>query len=488
MDSRLLGLGRRSERLSLGERDLARYPPGQQWVPGHWESTDEGSQWVAGYWTALEQANADFLPQPPDPLLESPGVAPNANNVYVPGTWVWQSRYLWRPGFWIPFRLGWVWIPAHYVWTPAGYIFVDGHWDYPFANRGLLFAPVVIARGYWNQPSWFYRPYYAVSDAFLLGCLFVQPRTTRYYFGDYFDPRYNRLGFVSWVDFRIGSQFYDPNLNYYRWQYRNNPSWMRDLRQVYVARQNGELPRPPRTLVAQNTFVQNNRNAIANNFQKINVSNVTNIANVTALASLTQVKEQGVALQKVTANDLSRARKGVQQFRNLAQERAKVEARVKSQGSPLAGGSAGRAVRVALPTLKTMSRSNTTVKGMPPLPSIPNPRAHEGAAERTGKLTELVNPRGTRTDGSQPRAEEEHPRKPSNKEPGHPAPEHPAKAEEHKPREEGKPKPAAEHKPGSPPPRGSETKKPEPKGPPPRQEPKKESQEHKPSKEKPPDK
>ena len=240
--------------------------------------------------------------------------------------------------------------------------------------------------------------------------------------------------------------------------------------------------------MAQNTFVQNNRNAIANNFQKINVSNVTNIANVTALASLTQVKEQGVALQKVTANDLSRARKGVQQFRNLAQERAKVEARVKSQGSPLAGGSAGRAVRVALPTLKTMSRSNTTVKGMPPLPSIPNPRAHEGAAERTGKLTELVNPRGTRTDGSQPRAEEEHPRKPSNKEPGHPAPEHPAKAEEHKPREEGKPKPAAEHKPGSPPPRGSETKKPEPKGPPPRQEPKKESQEHKPSKEKPPDK
>jgi hypothetical protein len=476
-------------------------PPGQQWVPGHWETVDDGSQWVAGYWAPLEQATAEFLPQPPDPIQESEGVAPNANNVYVPGTWVWRDRYLWRPGFWMGFRPGWVWIPAHYVWTPAGYIFVDGHWDYPFANRGLLFAPVVFAPGYWNRPNWYYRPYYAVSDTFLMGALFVRPFYASYYFGDYFDPRYNRLGFSSWVDFRIGDRFYDPNLSYYRWQNRSNPSWMRDLRQVYVARQNGDLPRPPRTLLQQNTFVQNNRNIAVNSFRNTNITNIRNITNVTALASLPQVKQQGVGFQRLTADQVTRERKDAQRFRSLGQDRAKLEARVRSQGSPLTSGNETTGpVRMDFPGLKATTKPSAAVRGAPPLPNIPNPRPHDAATEGTRRPAETINPRGTRTGAGEER------KNMPGKDAGRPAPERPARPEPRgetiKPRDEGK-APPSPAKPKPPPPETRKAPPPEPKkappsesksGPPPRAGESKKAPppEHKPApkpnKDKPPDK
>jgi hypothetical protein len=489
-------------------------PPGQQWVPGHWEAVDDGSQWVAGYWTPLEQATAEFLPQPPDPIQESEGVAPNANSVYVPGTWVWRDRFLWRPGFWMAFRPGWVWIPAHYIWTPAGYIFVNGYWDYPFANRGLLFAPVVIASGYWNRPGWFYRPFFAVSDTFLVGALFVRPFYASYYFGDYFDPRYTRLGFSSWVDFRIGNRYYDPNLSYYSWQHRNNPSWVRDLRQVYIARQNGDLPRPPRTLVQQNTFVRNNRNVTINNFRNTNITNVKNITNVTALASLPQVKQQGVSFQRLTADQVTRERKDAERFHSLVQERAKVEARVRSQGSPLSGGSEAKGpVRVDLPALKATTKPSVAVKGVPPLPNIPNPRPHNAATERTRRPTETINPRGIQTDRGRTGEERRNaPGRDAGRPIAEPRREIKPTPDQHreinKPRDEGKPKsPSGEHKSNSPPPHTPEARKappPEPKRPPateskkvpppePKRAPPSEGKkappsEHKPGKDKPPDK
>src|SRR5262249_54597825 len=148
--------------------------------------------------------------------------------------------------------------------------------------------PVWVDPRFYGRPNWFFRPAYVVQDQFLVGSLFVRMRTNHYYFGDYFDPRYERLGFQSWVDFRIGRVGYDPMFAYYRWHHRDNPRWERDLRQLYVARRAGDIPRPPHTLVQQTTIIRNAR-----------TTNVTNINQVTVLKPLKQVNNT-VKLQPVS--------------------------------------------------------------------------------------------------------------------------------------------------------------------------------------------
>ena len=60
LDQRLLGLGRRPQRLPLGVRRLARLPPGRRWVAGYWREADgqwktSQWQWVPGFWTAAKK-------------------------------------------------------------------------------------------------------------------------------------------------------------------------------------------------------------------------------------------------------------------------------------------------------------------------------------------------------------------------------------------------------------------------------------------------
>src|SRR5207248_11497278 len=125
--------------------------------------------------------------------------------LYVPGNWVYrETRYRWRPGYYVADQPEFVWIPAHYEWTPAGYVFVDGYWDYPLAQRGLLFAPVCFDPVVLEQPDFVYTPQYVVSCDFLPTALFVRPDCRHYYFGDYFEDRYERRGFTPWMDYRIG--------------------------------------------------------------------------------------------------------------------------------------------------------------------------------------------------------------------------------------------------------------------------------------------
>src|SRR5437763_31716 len=87
------------------------------------------------------------------PLEAQP--APDDNASYIPGSWVYRdTRWLWRPGYWTSFQLGRVWNPAHYLWTPGGYVFVDGYWDYPLEDRGLIFAPVVFRQPLYLDPGY----------------------------------------------------------------------------------------------------------------------------------------------------------------------------------------------------------------------------------------------------------------------------------------------------------------------------------------------
>src|SRR5262249_35603001 len=256
-------------------------PPNKQWVPGAWRQVEGGWQWNSGYWVSTEVKQVEFLPPPPAPLQTASIPAPGPDYSYAPGTWVYNDyRYAWRPGFWYVYRPGWVFVPAHYVWTPYGYVFVDGYWDYPLRERGIIFAPVFFARTVYVRPAFVYRPSYVIYDDALYGAMFVRPGYCSYWFGDYFEARYTRLGYRSWTDVRIGFNSYEPLYSYYRYSYRSTPGWETNIRTVYTGRYNGTYPRPPRTLVQQTTIVNNNTTI---------VNNKTILNNVVVAAPLTKV-------------------------------------------------------------------------------------------------------------------------------------------------------------------------------------------------------
>jgi len=285
-------------------------PPGKGWVPGHWEQLEGGWQWSPGFWADLQQTQVQYLPTPPLTLDAGPSVpAPAEDSTYVPGCWVYQqTRYLWRPGFWLAYRPDWVFCPAHYMYTRAGCVFVEGFWDYPLTRRGLLFAPCRFERRVWGTPGWFFRPTYAVPDTALVSSLFVRTSQRRYYFGDYFAPNYTKRGFVPWIDYRLAGRVPDPLFSHTRaFYHRQDPRWEQGLRTLYAERRANTFPRPPRTLVQQNLLV---RNLTVN--KTVRVTNVNEVVNrVTLAAPLAQLHQHApaVKLRPVPAAQLAQERK-----------------------------------------------------------------------------------------------------------------------------------------------------------------------------------
>jgi hypothetical protein len=290
-------------------------PPERQWVLGHWTQGPDGWQWAPGYWSGDAGANPQFVPEPPDSLDNGPSApAPNDSSVYVPGLWKYRnSEFVWRPGFWTAASADWVWTPPSYRWTPAGWAFVDGFWDYPLANRGLLFAPVAFEQPLWQTPGWYYRPQFVVGLNGLLGSLFVRPGYGFYYFGDYYDPFYARLGFYPWHAY--GRRYYDPLFTYYHWYNRGNRGWYAGLHNTYLGRRDGTLPRPPRTFAQQTAQVS----AAARGVR-------TGVMNSTHLVTpLGQYRTAGAALTRVPPAQLSQARGSVQHFRDVSVQRGRSE-------------------------------------------------------------------------------------------------------------------------------------------------------------------
>ncbi|MBV9122001.1 MAG: YXWGXW repeat-containing protein [Planctomycetes bacterium] len=401
-------------------------PPNRQWVPGYWNEVEGGWQWVPGFWANQDQAEAEYYPPPPDPVTEAPPPAPNDNSFFVPGCWVFRdTRYLWRPGYWVDYQPGWVWIPSHYEWSPAGFLYVDGYWDYPLQDRGLLFAPVVVDNTYWNRPNWSYRPAYAVYDQFLVGALFVRLSWNHYYFGDYFDKRYEGQGFVPWVDFRVGRRYYDPLFTFYRWDHRQDPRWAEDLQGLYVGRREGKIPAPPHTLVQQRTVVQNFRNTTVNN-------TTVNVQNVTVLAPLNQVSRTIVKMQPVPRSQMEELQRHVTQVHQVVQERRTLDTRVRTDHPRSAEGAPP--VRAALPAVRLTAQrpeGNRTAPAGPTVPQAkdrplpersternPEERSRTSPPSRTERLNNGTNtppprvetPRTPRETTPRPRPAEEQPR------------------------------------------------------------------------------
>jgi hypothetical protein len=374
-------------------------PPGRRWLPGHWQEIDGGWVWVSGFWAPGDLQEVQYLPSPPPSVDSGPSTpAPDTNSFYVSGCWVYRdSRYFWRPGHWVAYQPHWVWVPAHFVWTPTGYLFVDGYWDHPLDERGLLFAPVRFDLRLWLAARRPYVPVYVVHSDFLIGALFVGPHRRDYYFGDYFEDRYAKRGYVAWNDYHPHKAMDDPNFAYYRHLHAGEPTWENSLRELYRGRSSGDVPRPPHTLVQQNQVIQN---ITVNKTQNVVVNknvNLTHVQNATALAPLKEVhntrvtnlgalspgKETKVVPRAVTIVPVPKAEharevKVATQIRDVAHQRRDTEAKILNQGGiPVKHTDPPKAVKIELPKPPPHVVTPPPVKKPPPPPPmIPKHEEH----------------------------------------------------------------------------------------------------------------
>lgn len=357
-------------------------PPDRTWIPGYWTEFDGGWQWTAGYW-AEPQPTIEYLPEPPQSIEAGPSVpAPEEDSLYVPGCWIHrETRYVWRPGFWIRARADWDYVPAHYVWAPAGCIFVEGYWDRPLPRRGLLFCPVRFARPLWQRAGWYYRPVYAVYEPALVTALFVNTHHRRYHFGDYYAPDHQRRGFVPWFNYRPTRNVPDPLFAHYRVRHRAERGWTDSLVRLYEDRREGRAPRPPRTIIEQNRIIReitvNQKVRIGD--RVIQVNQPREVARQLTLAvPLPELRKQAnIKLQPVPKERLTEVRKVANRMQTIAQERRQVEARLIEKREPVKGGKPvvrplDRPVRAKLdlPKLATVAKEASKVKAPPP-PKLP---------------------------------------------------------------------------------------------------------------------
>jgi hypothetical protein len=391
-------------------------PPGRTWVPGSWQKGEDGWQWVSGYWGKEdEDEEPEYLPKPPESIERGPSrPAPDDDCTYVPGCWVYRDDcYVWRPGYWIPFRPGWVWVPSCYHWAPCGYLFVPGYWDVPLCDRGLLFAPVRVSPTIYLRRTVVYKPAYVIEPDFLVCSLFVRSGSCCYYFGDYFAPRYRKV-YIPWVEYRIDRIVYDCNYSYYRCAYSDYPTWDRNLRLLYAARYEGDVPAPPRTLVQQNRALDNliaNRTsnvAVLDNLRFTNAQNVTVVqplvrlrnVRVTGLAQLARVQPAAapvsntIRLENVGKSQLAQERRYAERLRILAAQRRLTETRL-ANNTPASKLSAPVQARLALPANTPPARVVKTPK--PPPPAIrlrvDNKAKPKPVPSRTETTTNVTPPR-----------------------------------------------------------------------------------------------
>lgn len=228
-------------------------PPGRAWMAGYWGEGSQGWQWTSGYWADTTVKETTYLPAPPATVEVGPNIeAPSADYGWSPGCWVWyRGRYAWQPGYWVQGRADWDWCPGHYVWTPRGYIFVGGFWDYPIERRGVLFAPVYFESGVYSRRGYSYSPMIVIDLGVFSEHLFLRPRYSHYYFGDYYAASYIQGGFYASYSFQSSHYGYDPIYSHQRWEHRQDREWEHRVEASYEHRRDHEDARPPRTWAAQ---------------------------------------------------------------------------------------------------------------------------------------------------------------------------------------------------------------------------------------------
>lgn len=222
-------------------------PPGMAWMPGYWFQAPHGWRWIAGFWAPAEAREIEYLPAPPMVTdMDPPRSAPSPDTIWIPPCMYWiRGQYLQRPGYWLAAQPDWVWTPSHYLWTPRGYVFAEGHWDYSLERRGVLFAPVSFETSDYRRLGYTYSPSIVINLGSPEISLFAYPRYGHYYFGDYYDESYLRIGIYPWFDGRRLHLWDDPVYEHNRWSHQqSDPRWEEHERSEYRRRHDDQALRP----------------------------------------------------------------------------------------------------------------------------------------------------------------------------------------------------------------------------------------------------
>ena len=357
-------------------RDL---PPGRQWVPGYWTGVQGGWQWISGFWADAAQTEVSYLPPPPEPIEAGPSSpAPGPDHLWSPGCWVWRDPgYAWQAGYWVPQRPEWIWVPAHYTWTPRGYIYVPGYWDHDITHRGMMFAPVYYDRPVYGRPGYAYSPSIVIDLGVVAACLFVQPRTHHYYFGDYYDHRYEERGFYPWYSRELQRYGDDPIYMHYRAeQMRHDRDWDHHVRERFDFRREHVDARPPQTLALQvNIF----------NARKDKTPEDMHIGR--SFAEAAQSRTMPLRLAPVNVEERRQFESRGREVHKFQMDRAKLEMEAAPAEKPREGRGEMRPARMTLPTSPLAAKPVENMPGAsmpPPIPVAPRPQAVEGRRLREG--------------------------------------------------------------------------------------------------------
>ena len=232
-------------------------PPGMRWVPSYWVEAEGGWQRVPGFWVSADASDLEYREMPPESLEEGPsGPAPADNYFWIPGTWnYYDTGFRWRTGYWSPYQSDWIWCPARWVWTPRGCIYTAGFWDRRVAVRGWPFAPIRFRTDLYLNPGFRYRPWCAVPTDNLFVHLWFRPRSSCYYFGNYYG---HGGGFIPWYRCGWGDnrRYYDPLGSWCRTHYRRQGiDYTARMDQWHDHFNRNENLRPPRTWRDQRDLV-----------------------------------------------------------------------------------------------------------------------------------------------------------------------------------------------------------------------------------------
>jgi hypothetical protein len=377
-------------------------PPGRQWVPGYWSEIDGGqSQWTSGYWADATVTEVSYVATAPPRSIDSgPNIeAPSADHSWVPGNWFWvDTRYAWRPGYWVPQRTNWTWVPSRYNWTRRGYVHVDGYWDYAVARRGVLFAPVYFNRHVYRQPNYYYTPSIVVALSVFSSHLFVRPSSGHYYFGDYYSPRYRDSGYYASFSWHSGRRGYDPIYAYDRWSHRDDRGWERRRSEDYNYFRDHENARPPRTWAAMRDYREDRFNDGRNRSYATALSTYAqDTKSGQRFRALDDGRRKQIASQRQEINKFGQERRQLESRGIAAGDRSKVGAsREKLARSPITGRETAKFAKNEAPPKRPEARADKS-KMVAPAKN----KAKDGVARKDGP----ANPRSAER-GVTPRDDE----------------------------------------------------------------------------------
>lgn len=386
-------------------------PPGRQWIPGYWNRVSQGYQWTSGFWAGLDQTETVYLPPPPEPLEYGPSSpSPGDDYLWTPGSWIWRdTSYAWQPGYWIVQRPNWMWVSSYYSWTPRGHVYIPGYWDYDIVHRGVIFAPVYYSSRIYRRPDYYYSPAIVIDIRIISSCLFARPRTHHYYFGDYFDRRYEDRGYYPWYSPRVSRYGYDPIYTHYRRErIRYDRDWDERLRRNYEYRREHPNARPPRTLAQQINIVQTN-------------VEIENLVIGRELSDVVQSEQQPLRFSRVDMERRRELQSRGREVQKLQAERAQAEQIEAVTAEAPEGGAErrfDRPTRVRLPKspvaaapIERTQAEGAEEAGAPESldvpPPVPEPEAQRSRPTIEGEAPDAREPDQQREPGERPRRERE---------------------------------------------------------------------------------